>query len=86
MGSEAARRNRADELRKLSPVELSDRLRSARDNLFKLKSDQGTKQLDNPLEIRELRRLVARILTIQTEVAQEEHTGGVRGGRQPRKK
>jgi large subunit ribosomal protein L29 len=86
MGSEAARRNRPDELRKLSSVELSDRLRSARDNLFKLKSDQGTKQLDNPLEIRELRRLVARILTIQTEVAQEEDTGGVRERRRSGKK
>lgn len=69
MGSEAARRNRPSELRSLSPAELSERLAQARENLFKLKSDQGTKQLDNPLEIRELRALIARILTIQTEVA-----------------
>lgn len=69
MGSEAARRNRPSELRTLSAAELTDRLAQARENLFKLKSDQGTKQLDNPLEIRELRKLIARILTIQAEAA-----------------
>jgi large subunit ribosomal protein L29 len=69
MGSEAARRNRPSQLRNLSPTELAQRLAEARENLFKLKSDQGTKQLDNPLEIRELRRLIARLLTIQTEGA-----------------
>ena len=74
MGSEAARRNRPSELRSLSPGELAERLAQARENLFKLKSDQGTKQLDNPLEIRELRRLIARILTIQTEAARSRAT------------
>jgi large subunit ribosomal protein L29 len=75
MGSAEALRNRAGELRKLSPADLGERLRSARADLFKLRADQATKQLENPVRIRELRRLIARILTIQAEDARAVGAG-----------
>ena len=67
MGSPEALKCRAVELRKLTANELNERLKSARADLHKLRADQGTKQLDNPLQIRQLRRLIARILTIKNE-------------------
>ena len=78
MGSPEAIKNRAKELRKLPPTELAERLRTARADLHKLRADQGTKQLDNPLRIRHLRRLIARILTIQTEEARAAAPGDKR--------
>ena len=76
MASPEGLKNRASELRKLTSVELTERLKSARADLFKLRADQGTKQLENPLRIRELRHLIARILTIQTEEERAASLGG----------
>ena len=76
MGSEQARRNKPSELRNLTADNLAERLETARVDLYKLRSDQGSTQLDNPMEIRTLRKLIARILTIQSETERSD-TGQV---------
>jgi|TARA_B110000014_G_scaffold152047_1_gene106270 large subunit ribosomal protein L29 len=47
----------------LSKVELEDMLSDTRSSLSKLKMNHKTAELENPIELRDLRRNVARILT-----------------------
>jgi large subunit ribosomal protein L29 len=55
------------ELRELPEEELHVRLDSAKEELFNLRFQLATGQLDNPMRIKEVRHLVARILTVLTE-------------------
>ena len=55
---------RAKELRDLSDVELDTRLVEAKEELFNLRFQMATGQLDNYRRLRELRRDIARIRTI----------------------
>ena len=73
---------RASELRELPDDELMARLDSAKEELFNLRFQLATGQLDNPMRIGQVRHEVARILTVlrerQLEVeAEEEVTVGV---------
>jgi len=47
----------------LSKVELEELLSDTRTSLSKLKMNHKTAELENPIELRDLRRNVARILT-----------------------
>ena len=47
----------------LSKVELEELLTDTRTSLSKLKMNHKTAELENPIELRDLRRNVARILT-----------------------
>ena len=58
---------KASELRELPDEELLSRLESAREELFNLRFQFATSQLDNPRRIRQVRHDVARILTILRE-------------------
>lgn len=58
---------RADKLRNLSPEELGEKERSLREELFNLRYQAKTSRLENPRRIRELRRALARIKTIEKE-------------------
>lgn len=49
--------------KKMSDSELADNLSGARVELSRMKFDNATKGLENPLKIREVRRDIARILT-----------------------
>ena len=60
---------KATELRTLTRDELEQRLREAREELFNLKFQAKTGQLGNPLRIREVRKDVARLMTLLTEGA-----------------
>jgi large subunit ribosomal protein L29 len=51
------------ELRDLPEDELRSRLESSKEELFNLRFQLATGQLDNPMRIREVRHDVARILT-----------------------
>jgi large subunit ribosomal protein L29 len=55
------------ELRTLTRDELEQRLREARQELFNLKFQHGTGQLANPLRIREVRKDIARLVTLLHE-------------------
>jgi len=59
--------SKAAELRELPDDELMARVDSAKEELFNLRFQQATGQLDNPTRIREVRRDVARIATVMRE-------------------
>ena len=58
---------RADQLRSSSPEELTHKLAEAKEELFNLRFQMSTAQLDNPRRVRQVRRDIARIETIRTE-------------------
>jgi len=55
------------DLRKLSDVELDQRVREIRDQVFDLRIKQATQQLEKTAILRQARRDLARALTIQVE-------------------
>lgn len=58
---------RAKEIRDLTMEELSKKLNDSKDELFKLRFQLATGQLDNPMRIKEVRRSIARIRTLMKE-------------------
>jgi large subunit ribosomal protein L29 len=60
------------ELRELPGDELRTRLESSKEELFNLRFQLATGQLDNPMRIKEVRHEVARILTVLRERELEE--------------
>ncbi len=58
-----------EDLRAKSANELSDELVAAKKELFNLRLQNATNQLDNTSRIKEVRRKIARIQTIITEKA-----------------
>ena len=59
--------SKAAELRELPDDELLARIDAAKEELFNLRFQLATGQLDNPTRIREVRREVARIATVLRE-------------------
>ena len=57
----------ADELRQLTDEELVERLRELKAEKFNLRFQLATNQLDNTARIREVKREIARILTVMRE-------------------
>ena len=53
-----------DELKAKSAAELQDELVAAKKELFNLRFQNATNQLDNTVRIREVRRNIARISTV----------------------
>ena len=71
--------SKAAELRELPDEELRDRMESAKEELFNLRFQLATGQLDNPTRLRAVRHDVARIATVLRErelerVAAEEES------------
>jgi large subunit ribosomal protein L29 len=60
------------ELRELPENELRIRLESAKEELFNLRFQLATGQLDNPMRVKDVRHEVARILTILRQREQGE--------------
>jgi large subunit ribosomal protein L29 len=58
---------KSKEIRDLSVDQLKQQLISKEEELFNLKIQLATKQLENPMKIREARRNVARLKTILRE-------------------
>ena len=58
-----------EEIRNLADSELSDKVKDARDELFKLRFRLATGQLDNPQTIKTVKRELARL---HTEVRSRE--------------
>ena len=59
------------ELRDLGDEELFERLEADKEELFNLRFQLATGQLDNPMRIKDVRHEIARILTIVTERGSE---------------
>ncbi len=58
---------KAKDIRDLSQKELEERFKEAKTELFNLRFQLATGQLDNPMKIREARRNIARIQTVRRE-------------------
>ncbi len=55
------------QLREMTTVELEEQLEEDRQELFNLRFQASTQQLENPRRMREVRKNIARILTILSE-------------------
>lgn len=58
---------RADELRGMTDEELTDREADLREQLFKLRFQKTTGQVENAGRLRSVRRDLARVLTVRRE-------------------
>ena len=59
---------KASEIRKMSAAELNEKLTSLKKDLFFLRMQHATNQLDNPLKIQETKRDIARVMTVLREL------------------
>jgi large subunit ribosomal protein L29 len=59
--------SKPEELRDLSDDELDTKLAEAKEELFNLRFQLVTGQLDNPMAIKSMRKEIARILTVIRE-------------------
>lgn len=57
----------AKDLRQMDQEELNKQLSQAKEELFNLRFQMSTAQLDNPKRVRQVRRDIARIETIRRE-------------------
>jgi large subunit ribosomal protein L29 len=69
--------SKAAELRELTDEQLLERAESAKEELFNLRFQLATGQLDDSSTIKKLRHDVARIATVMRERAIEEETNAV---------
>jgi large subunit ribosomal protein L29 len=58
---------KADELRNKTVAELESELASLKDELFKLRFQHATNQLDNPAQISSVKKDIARVMTVIRE-------------------
>ena len=66
---------KASEVRMLSPDELEEKLTGLKKDLFFLRMQHATNQLDNPIRIAQTRTDIARVKTVIRE-KQLENAGG----------
>mgnify|MGYP001170327541 CR=1 FL=1 len=57
----------SEQIRKLSDEELQEELSKSQQELMALRFAGAAKQLANPNQLKEMRRQIARLMTIQTE-------------------
>lgn len=58
---------KVQEIRKLSDKDLNAKLEELKEELFNLRFQHATGQLDNVMRIREVKRTIARVKTIQRQ-------------------
>ena len=58
---------KVNEIRDLEPEEQLDKLKALKEELFNLRFQHATGQLDNPMRIRQVKRSIAQIKTIVRE-------------------
>ena len=56
-----------NEIRDLSADEQAEKLKSLKEELFNLRFQHATGQLENPMRLRDVKKSIARIKTIQNE-------------------
>ncbi len=64
---------RAEDIREMSDAEIERRVRDLKEELFNLRFQNATGQLDNPLRMRMVKKDIARLKTVERErqLAQE---------------
>ena len=58
---------KVNEIREMSADELSQKLASLKEELFNLRFQLATGQLENPMRIKDVKKTIARIKTVQRE-------------------
>ncbi|WP_019878865.1 50S ribosomal protein L29 [Succinispira mobilis] len=58
---------KTNEIREMSAIDLDNKIGALKDELFRLRFQMATGQLDNPMRIREVKKSIARVKTIQRE-------------------
>lgn len=58
---------KAEQFRDMSPEELQRKLDDLKEELFNLRFQMATGQLDNPMRMRQVRKDIARALTVMRE-------------------
>ena len=58
---------KVNEIRDMSADEQTEKLKSLKEELFNLRFQHATGQLENPMRIREVKRSIAQVKTIQRE-------------------
>ncbi|MBQ7722831.1 MAG: 50S ribosomal protein L29 [Selenomonadaceae bacterium] len=58
---------KVNDIRNLSPDEQLDKVKSLKEELFNLRFQHATGQLENPMRIREVKRSIAQVKTILRE-------------------
>ena len=58
---------KGNEIRNLSTAELNEKVAGLKEELFNLRFQLATGQLENPMRIREVKKTIARIKTVQRE-------------------
>ncbi len=58
---------KVNEIRELNSEEQKEKLASLKEELFNLRFQHATGQLENPMRIKEIKKSIARIKTVQRE-------------------
>ena len=58
---------KVNEIREMNAEELNQKLAALKEELFNLRFQLATGQLENPMRIKEVKKTIARIKTIQRE-------------------
>ena len=58
---------KASEIRKMTPEQLNEKLAGLKKDLFYLRMQHATNQLDNPMQIANVKKDIARVKTIIRE-------------------
>lgn len=58
---------KTSEIREMNATDLNNKIASLKDELFRLRFQLATGQLDNPMKIREVKKTIAQLKTIQRE-------------------
>ena len=60
---------KASEIRKMTPEQLNEKLAGLKKDLFYLRMQHATNQLDSPVKIRETKHDIARVKTVLAELS-----------------
>ncbi len=69
---------KAKDIRNMSPDAIQAKLNDVREELMKLKFQQATGELTDTSRLRQIRRDIARMITIYNELIQAENTEGAK--------
>ena len=58
---------KVQEIRNLSAEEMNEKIACLKEELFNLRFQHATGQLENPMRLREVKKTIARIKTVQRE-------------------
>jgi large subunit ribosomal protein L29 len=65
---------KASDIREKSQIELNEELQGLKSELFKLRFQHATNQLDNPMKLKNVKKDIARVKTVirEMEISSEE--------------